>query len=43
MRQLLEAVMTHPAGVDETTFAEIERYTKLFWLNNGPYNNLPAR
>jgi dipeptidyl-peptidase-3 len=43
MRQLLEAVMTHPAGVDETTFAEIERYTKLFWLNNGPYNNLTAR
>ena len=23
--------------------AEIERYTKLFWINNGPYNNLTAR
>ena len=22
---------------------EIQRYTKLFWINNGPYNNLTAR
>ena len=25
------------------TLAEIQRYTKLFWLNTGPYNNLTAR
>ena len=25
------------------TLAEIQRYTKLFWINNGPYNNLTAR
>jgi len=43
MRELLEAVITHPSGVEQTTLAEIERYTKLFWLNNGPYNNLTAR
>ena len=23
--------------------AEIRRYTKLFWINTGPYNNLTAR
>ena len=23
--------------------AEIQRYTKLFWINSGPYNNLTAR
>ena len=23
--------------------AEIQRYTKLFWINTGPYNNLTAR
>jgi dipeptidyl-peptidase-3 len=43
MRSLLEAVITHPQGVDAGALAEIQRYTKLFWLNNGPYNNLTAR
>jgi dipeptidyl-peptidase-3 len=43
MRQVLEAVLTHPQGVPEPVLAEITRYTKLFWLNTGPYNNLTAR
>jgi dipeptidyl-peptidase-3 len=43
MRTILEEILTHPAGVDPATLAEIERYTKLFWLNTGPYNNLTAR
>src|SRR5215204_703665 len=43
MRRVLEAVITHPAGVSEPVLAEITRYTKLFWLNTGPYNNLTAR
>ena len=29
--------------VDEATVAAIEEYTKLFWINTGPYNNLTAR
>ena len=33
-----------PAGaIDPATLAEIQRYTKLFWINSGPYNNLTAR
>ena len=32
-----------PTGVDAATLAEIQRYTKLFWINTGPYNNLTAR
>ena len=36
MRDLLEAIVTHPAGVDASTLAEIQRYTKLFWINSGP-------
>ena len=32
-----------PTGIDPATLAEIQRYTKLFWLNTGPYNNLTAR
>ena len=43
MRDALEEIVTHPTGVDPQTLAEIQRYTKLFWLNTGPYNNLTAR
>jgi dipeptidyl-peptidase-3 len=43
MRGVLEAIVTHSAAVEPATRAEILRYTKLFWLNTGPYNNLTAR
>ncbi len=43
MRDVLEAIVSNPSGVDPATLAEIQRYTKLFWLNTGPYNNLTAR
>jgi dipeptidyl-peptidase-3 len=43
MRGILEQIVAHPRGVDPPTLSEIRRYTKLFWVNNGPYNNLTAR
>lgn len=43
IRALLEGVLTHADGVPAGTLAELTRYTKLFWLNTGPYNNLTAR
>jgi dipeptidyl-peptidase-3 len=43
MRDVLEEILTHSSGVDAQTLAEIQRYTKLFWLNTGPHNNLTAR
>jgi dipeptidyl-peptidase III len=43
MRGILEQIITHAQGIDQATLAEIQRYTKLFWINNGPYNNLTAR
>ncbi|MGE3403621.1 MAG: peptidase M49 [Vicinamibacterales bacterium] len=43
MRALLEAILRHDAAVDPVALAEIRRYTKLFWINTGPYNNLTAR
>jgi dipeptidyl-peptidase-3 len=43
MRRVLEAIVSHPTGIDASTLAEIQRYTKLFWINTGPYNNLTAR
>src|SRR5688572_20175593 len=33
MRGLLEAVITRPQGVDASTLSELQRYTKLFWIN----------
>jgi dipeptidyl-peptidase-3 len=46
MRDILEAIVAsapHGGGVDPATRGEIERYTKLFWVNTGPYNNLTAQ
>ena len=43
MRNVLEEIITHADGIDADTLAEIQRYTKLFWINTGPYNNLTAR
>ena len=43
MRGVLEEILTHAEDVEPDTLAEVERYTKLLWLNTGPYNNLTAR
>ena len=43
MRDVLEAIVTHPATIDKPTLDEITRYAKLFWINTGPHNNLTAR
>jgi len=45
MRDVLEAVITHAHAIDidPATLDAILRYTKLFWINTGPYNNLTAR
>ena len=43
IRHLLEQILRFPSGVPAETLAELTRYTKLFWLNTGPYNNLTAR
>jgi dipeptidyl-peptidase-3 len=43
MRAVIEQIVAHPKGVDAAALQELQRYTKLFWINNGPYNNLTAR
>ena len=43
MRDVLEALVTHGESIDAATRDEVLRYTKLFWINTGPYNNLTAR
>jgi dipeptidyl-peptidase-3 len=43
MREVLEEILTHAAGIEAGVIAEIRRYAKLFWINSGPHNNLTAR
>ena len=43
MRAVLEAVITRPDGIPADALGEIRRYTKLFWINTGPYNNQTSR
>jgi dipeptidyl-peptidase-3 len=43
IRRLLEQILRHPTGIPADTLKELTRYTKLFWINTGPYNNLTAR
>ena len=43
IRKMLEQILRYSSGVPAATLQEITRYTKLFWLNTGPYNNLTAR
>ena len=43
MRELLEEILTHAGEVEPRALEAIHRYTKLFWLNTGPFNNITAR
>jgi dipeptidyl-peptidase-3 len=43
MREVLEEILTHAAGVEPDTLTEIRRYAKLFWIHSGPHNSLTAR
>ena len=47
MRAILEGILRaarqDASAFEPGTLAEIRRYTKLFWINTGPYNNLTAR
>ena len=43
MKGVIEAIMSRPQAVEAAAFAGIQRYAKLFWINNGAYNNLTAR
>jgi len=43
IRGVLEAILRHGHQIEPDVLAEIRRYTKLFWINTGPFNNLTAR
>jgi len=43
MRELLEALLPGWPALADGDREAIVRYTKLFWINTGPYNNLTAQ
>ncbi len=43
IRDLIEALYTHPKGIDRKSYEQIVLYTKLFWVNNSQYNNITSR
>ena len=43
IRDLIEEILTHAEGIDGVTLAEVRRYAKLFWINNGPHNSITSR
>jgi dipeptidyl-peptidase III len=43
MRELLEALVPHWCALPDDVRDAIVGYTKLFWINAGPYNNLTAQ
>lgn len=43
IRGLIEGVLRHGDGIDADTIAEIRRYAKLFWINNGPHNSITSQ
>jgi dipeptidyl-peptidase-3 len=42
-KRLLEAIVTHPQGVDAGVMKKIVDYTKLFWANRGNHNEYTAQ
>jgi dipeptidyl-peptidase-3 len=43
-KRILELIAAHPeAGVDPSTFAKIQAFTKLFWANRGNHNDTTAQ
>ena len=43
VRDLFEQVYLHASGVDSTVRRKLTAYLKLFWINNGFYDNLTAK
>jgi dipeptidyl-peptidase-3 len=43
IRDLVEEVICHAEGIEPETLTEIRRYTKLFWVNNGPHSALTSQ
>lgn len=43
VRELFEQVYTHSTGIDAALLGKITTYLKMFWINNGSYDNLTSK
>ncbi len=43
IRNILEGIIENGDGIDDNLYANILEYTKMFWINNGQYDNITAR
>ena len=43
IRDILEGIVTHQTGIPKNVVMAILTYTKLFWINNGLYDNITSR
>jgi dipeptidyl-peptidase III len=43
LKHLLEAIVTHPDGIDPAVLKKITDYTMLFWGNHGNHNSFTSR
>jgi len=43
VRDLIEQVYSHPEGIDTTVKKSLTEYLKLFWINNGFYDNITSK
>jgi dipeptidyl-peptidase-3 len=43
VRQLFEQIHQHSAGIDPAIVQKLDAYLKLFWINNGFYDDLTSR
>jgi len=43
IRDLIEETLIHSEGIEPETLAEIRRYARLFWVNNGPHSAVTSR
>src|SRR5690349_454180 len=41
-KRLLEALLSHPEGINTEVMAKIRNFTKLFWANRGNHNSTTA-
>lgn len=43
IRNILDAVIENPEGIDPEVYENILEYTKMFWINTGQYDNKTSR
>ncbi len=43
VREIFEQIYLHQNGIDSTVMSKITEYLKLFWINNGFYDNITAK